>query len=105
MDKNEKRYTSLFEKLSGLELEDVHSSKANAYLYLMRLGVTLLLYAICFFSPRTFFLRDRLCWVQCFGMGRPLVHLRMGGHALVDYSYVDSWDYFFEEAQVGLFRL
>ena len=47
--------TSLFKKLSGLELEDVHSSKANAYLYLMRLGVTLLLYAICFFRHGRFF--------------------------------------------------
>jgi len=47
--------TSLFKKLSGLELEDVHSSKAIAYLYLMRLGVTLLLYAICFFRHGRFF--------------------------------------------------
>ncbi len=31
--------------------------------------------------------------------------MSIGGHALVDFSYVDSWDYSFEEAQVGLFRL
>ena len=47
--------TSLFEDVSGLELKAVRISRANALLYLMRLGVTVLLYAICFLRHGHFF--------------------------------------------------
>lgn len=47
--------TSLFEVVSGLELKAVRISRANAFLYLMRLGVTVLLYAICFLRHGRFF--------------------------------------------------
>ena len=46
---------SQFEDVSSLEFKDVRISRANACLYLMRLGITVLLYAICLLRHGRFF--------------------------------------------------